>query len=144
MWFLNPWITGGNSKAIVTSSGALTTGTTFYIYVVIVNTGTTAYNPTAGTIDLTWFGSNHIDGYLLGIYYSGKFFTTSPTINPGNSYYAIFKIAVFTIGNVPWTVQPGSPSAMFWGLGHSRMRRGAIAETRASLPAQSFFPDYGY
>ena len=115
LWFLNPWITGGNNNAVIDNSGNLHSGTTLYIYVVVINTGTTAYNPTAGTIDLTWYGSNHLDGPLIGVYYNGNFYATSPSIAPGTSYYAIFKITIFTIGNKPWTVQPGYPSVMLWG-----------------------------
>ena len=109
LYFVNPWITSTIMQSA--NSGS----TTVYIYVFVVNTGTTSYTPTAGTIDLTWYGSNHIDGYLLGVYYNGAFFAISPSIPPGASYYAIFKITIFTIGNDPWTVQPGSPSVMFWG-----------------------------
>ncbi len=117
LWFVNPWITGGNSKAIVTSTGALAGSTTLYIYMVVVNTGTTSYNPDAGTIDLMWYGSNHIDGYLIGVYYNGAFYPTSnpPFIAPGAFYYAIFLIKYFGLTNTPWDVQPGAPSAMLWG-----------------------------
>jgi len=119
LWFVNPWITGGNSKAILSSSGTLYSGTTLYIYVVIINTGSTAYAPTAGTLDLTWYGSNHFDGYLIGVYYNGAFYPTAPIIPPGAYYYAIFEIVVLSqstfVGNPPWVVQAGSPSVMFWG-----------------------------
>jgi hypothetical protein len=131
LYFVNPWITGGNSQAVITGSGssssaALHSGTTLYIYVLIVNTGSTAYTPTAGSLDLTWYGSNHIDGYLLGVYYGNSEFwapgqPNPPTISPSHSYYAIFKIVVIStstfVGSPPWAtgVQPGSPSVMFWG-----------------------------
>jgi len=116
LYFVNPWITGGNSQAVVLNSGALHSSTRFYIYMVVINTGTTAYNPTAGTIDLTWYGSNHIDGYLIGVYYNGAF-STSPSIVPGAYYYAIFQIQYFDLSSTttPWIVQSGSPSVMFWG-----------------------------
>ncbi len=109
LWFVNPWFTGGNSKAIMDT--AVQGYTQVYIYVVVVNTGNTAYSPKAGTIDLTWYGSNHIDGYLLGVYYNNQFYTTSSmaSIAPGMSYYAIFKITIFEIGNPP------SSSVMLWG-----------------------------
>jgi len=74
LWFVNPWIT----TTILES-----TGTTLYIYVIFINTGTTSYSPTAGSIDLTWYGSNHLDGSLIGVYYGGKFYTTSPSIASG-------------------------------------------------------------
>jgi hypothetical protein len=130
LWFLNPWITGGNSQAIMNS---VETGvTTLYIYVVVINTGTTSYNPTAGTIDLTWYGSNHIDGPLIGVYYNGNF-ATSPSIAPGSYYYAIFEIkqsskavGVFTIGNPP--PQDGQNSVMFWGAASITNALGSSAE----------------
>ncbi len=125
LWFVNPWIT----STIMNSADS--GGTTVYIYVVVINTGTTAYNPTAGTIDLTWYGSNHIDGPLIGVYYNGNFYATSPSIAPGTSYYAIFKITVFTIGNPPSTVQPGYPSVMFWGGASLTNAVGSSAEDQS-------------
>jgi hypothetical protein len=115
LYFVTPWITTDNSEAVVTSGGSLYSGTTLYIYVVIVNTGSTPYTPTAGSLDLTWYGSNHIDGYLLGVYYNGGFYAKAPSIAPGAYYYAIFKITYFSIGNQPWDVQAESPSVMMWG-----------------------------
>ncbi len=129
LWFVDPWITATNItgvNTIVTSSGGLTSGTTLYVYMVVINTGTTAYNPTAGSIDLTWYGSNHIDGPLIGVYYSGTFYpySTSPVIPPGAYYYAIFQITYFEIQDTPWEsgsqntgYQISSPSVMFWGAG---------------------------
>jgi hypothetical protein len=127
LWFVDPWITGTNitgTPTIVTSSGTLDGTTKLYIYMVVINTGTTAYNPTAGTIDLMWYGSNHIDGPLIGVYYSGAFYpySTSPSIPPGAYYYAIFQITYFEITDTPWEsgssetgYQINSPSVMFWG-----------------------------
>ncbi|HXZ90738.1 MAG TPA: hypothetical protein VEG61_06730 [Candidatus Dormibacteraeota bacterium] len=118
LWFVNPWITSTIMTSASCGSGCSSVGSTqVYIYVFLINTGTTSYTPTAGTIDLTWYGSNHIDGYLIGVYYNGAFDIPSsyPSIPPGASYYAVFKITIFTIGNNPWTVQSGSPSIMFWG-----------------------------
>jgi hypothetical protein len=128
LWFLNPWITGGNSQAIMNS--AETGATTLYIYVLVINTGTTSYNPTAGTIDLTWYGSNHIDGPLIGVYYNGNF-ATSPSIAPGSFYYAIFEIkqssvGIFTIGYPP--PQDGQNSVMFWGAASITNALGSSAE----------------
>jgi hypothetical protein len=140
LWFVNPWITGGNSNAILTSSGALHSGTTLYIYVVIINTGSTAYAPTTGTLDLTWYGSNHFDGYLIGVYYNGAFYPTAPIIPPGAYYYAIFEIVVLPtfIGNPPWAsgVQTGAPSVMFWG---SASITNALNGNSESSEGQSFF-----
>ena len=120
LWFVNPWITATNKtgvNTIVTSSGVLASGTTLYIYMVVINTGTTAYNPSAGTIDLMWYGSNHIDGPLIGVYYSGTFYpdSTSPSIPPGAHYYAIFQITYFDLQDPPWQYQSTYPSVMFWG-----------------------------
>jgi len=113
LWFVNPWITGSNRNDYnhEVMDSAVSGGTTVYIYVVIINTGNTAYSPTAGTIDLTWYGSNHLDGNLLGVYYNGKFYAPSstPSIAPGMSYYAIFKLSIFEIGNAP------TSSVMLWG-----------------------------
>ena len=112
-------VAGSSTVAILDS--AYNGATTLYFYVIMVNTGNTAYSPTAGTIDLTWFASNHIDGSLFGVYYNGKFYSgsTSPSINSlsipaGAFYYAIFKIdyggtPIFMLNNPP------THSVMFWG-----------------------------
>ncbi len=120
LWFVNPWITGGNSRAILNS--AYDGATTLYFYVIVVNTGNTAYSPTAGTLDLTWFASNHIDGSLFGVYYNGKFYSgsTSPSINslsiePGVFYYAIFKIDYGGNPDMFMLENPPTHSVMFWG-----------------------------
>jgi len=106
LWFMNPWVT-----QTIMNSANNEGPTTVYIYVDVVNAGNVAYNVAAATIDLTWSGSNHLDGWLLGVFYNGQFFTTSPTIPPGASYYAIFELTVFTIGNPPGATQ----SVMLWG-----------------------------
>jgi len=117
LWFVNPWVTAGNSLAIVTSGGSLHSSMTLYIYVIIVNTGTSAYSPDAGTLDLTWYGSNHIDGKVIGVYYNSGFYlpASPPIVSPGAFYYVIFQITTFSLGYTPWTVQPSLPSVMFWG-----------------------------
>ena len=101
-----------------------------YMYVIVVNTGTTSYSPTAGTLDLTWYGSNHIDGSLIGVYYNNKFYLPSnpATIPPGAFYYAIFQIKYFTVGNAPWSIQPSSPSVMWWGAASITNGLGSNAE----------------
>jgi hypothetical protein len=106
LWFVNPWIT----QQIMNSANN-NGPTTVYIYVNVVNTGNTAYSVTAATIDLTWSGSNHLDGWLLGVFYNGQFYSSSPTIAPGASYYAIFQLTIFSIGNPPSSTQ----SVMLWG-----------------------------
>ena len=122
LWFVNPWITYGNSNAILNS--AYNGATTLYFYVIIINTGNTAYSPSAGTIDLTWFASNHIDGSLFGVYYNSNFYSssTSPSINSisigaGAFYYAIFKIDYSSSSNPPIFMlnNPPTHSIMFWG-----------------------------
>jgi hypothetical protein len=130
LWFVNPWITGSNTDNDQQVMWSANDGyTTLYIYVVVINTGNTAYNVAAGTIDLTWYGGNHIDGYLIGVYYNGSFYASSPSIPPGMSYYAIFKISIFTIGSGD---APPS-SVMFWGSASLTNAVGSSAE------GQSFF-----
>jgi hypothetical protein len=140
LWFMNPWITATTSSSTSANEvmeSAYNGATTLYIYAVVVNNGNTAYTPTAGTIDLTWFGSNHLDGYLLGVYYNGQFFSTSasPTITPGASYYAIFKITIFMMGCWPGstsgscgTNQVPSSSFMWWGAASMTDAPGSNAE----------------
>ena len=112
LWFVNPWITGsnrGDDNEVMDS--AVAGLTTVYIYVLVINTGNTAYSVAAGTIDLTWYGSNHLDGPLLGVFYKGSFYAaaSAQSIMPGTSYYAIFKLTIFEIGSAP------STSVMLWG-----------------------------
>ena len=103
LWFVNPWIT----------QTILKSGTTFYIYVIVINTGTTTYQPTAGTLDLTWYGSNHWDGTLFGVYYNGAFSTAAkaPSITPGTWYYAIFQSTNVMTSGMSGVTQ----SVMWWG-----------------------------
>jgi len=120
LWFVNPWIT----STILESSG-----TTLYIYVIFINTGTTSYSPTAGSIDLTWYGSNHLTGSLIGVYYGGKFYTTSPSIASGASYYAIFKITTVMVDNPPGSASNTPPqSVMWWGAASITDAPGSTAE----------------
>jgi hypothetical protein len=113
LWFVNPWITAGNSKALLDSVNS--GNTQLYVYAIVVNTGNVAYSPTGGTLDLTWFASNHIDGSLFGVYYNGKFYSPSTFpasgIPVGMFYYAIFKIetSIFMLYNPP------TYSVMYWG-----------------------------
>ena len=106
LYFVNPWIT---------STILENTRTTFYIYVIIINTGQQAYSPTAGTIDITGPGTgNHLSSLsLLGVYYNGAFYASanSPSIAPGAYYYAIYQI---TPSYVDVGSQPTS-SVMWWG-----------------------------
>ena len=112
LWFLNPWITQTIMNSANNPNNPGTPGSTrVYIYVDVVNTGSAQYSVSSATIDLTWSGSNHLDGWLFGVFYNGKFYSTSPQIPPGASYYAIFEITIFSIQNPPSSGQ----SAMLWG-----------------------------
>jgi len=118
LWFVNPWVTSGVLQSVV--NGA----TQMYIYLIVINTGIAAYTPTAGSIDLTWYGSNHLDGTLIGVYYKGAFSpacssssscSSAQSIAQSTNYYAIYEINHSTtkLGNpLP---QGGITSAMFWG-----------------------------
>jgi hypothetical protein len=115
--FVDPWITQQIFDASDTL-GDYTQSTWLYIYADIVNTGNTAYTISSGSIDLTYSGSNHLDASLLGIYYDGNFYATTSgqSVQPGTSYYAIFKITTLTLGVNGGTWPPSNgQSAMFWG-----------------------------
>jgi len=107
LWFVNPWVT----------LPILRSGATFYIYVIVINTGTADYSPTAGTLDLTWYGSNHIDGEFIGVYFDGAFTAATsasqPSIGPGQWYYAIFDTGV--TGGFVDVGNPPTSSVMWWG-----------------------------
>jgi hypothetical protein len=128
LWFVNPWIT----QAIFcnTANGCSGTNeTTLYFYVNITNTGATPYTPAAGSLDLTWYGSNHIDGSLIGMYYNSIFYATSATNAPpipcatcGSSspdyFYGIFRATQVTLDtgtSGTWPPQPTGSSVMFFG-----------------------------
>ena len=134
LWFVNPWITGngGGSGYNDVLDSVVSGATTLYIYVIIINTGTTAYSPTAGTIDLTWYGSNHFDGNLIGVYYNSIFYATSPSIASGASYYAIYKITTVMLGSPPGGGSPQTPaqSTMFWGAASITDASGSSNENR--------------
>jgi hypothetical protein len=100
LYFLNPWLI----NAVLTSAD--NSHTTMYYLVNATNTKSTPIVATAGTVDLTWYGSNHITGPLLGLYYQGQFYTpaSSPTIAPGNQFYAIFKIDRIDLSSFPGNV----------------------------------------
>jgi len=113
LYFLNPWVTQTILGSTVNVDGGPPT-TQMYIYVIIINTGQTTYMPTSGSIDLTWYGQNHLDGTLLGVYYNGAFYAaaSAPSITPRTSYYAIYKMSTMKLD-----LWPPSPTAsvMFWG-----------------------------
>jgi hypothetical protein len=115
LYFVNPWIT----KSILTS--ITSNDTLLYIYVNVVNTGQTRYVPSAGSIDLTWYSADHLDGTLLGVYYKGTFTAaggSGPSILPGTSYYAIYDANSLPskLNNPPGCSSCGGlASVMFWG-----------------------------
>jgi len=113
LWFVNPWIT----QVILTNTCSTTEGcsaanqTNLYFYVNITNTWTTKYTVAGGTLDLTWYGSNHISGALIGFYDSNGFHTLSSgyTVAPNNFFYGIFRAYAVQLTSLP------SSSLMFWG-----------------------------
>jgi hypothetical protein len=112
LYFLNPWITQTIFTSAQTQSGF--NKTMIYIYVNITNTGNTPYTVAGGTLDLTWYGSNHISGNLIGIYYgvpSGAFYPlgSTQTVAQGKSFYAIFRVTLLQLSSLP------TSSVMFWG-----------------------------
>jgi len=112
LYFVNPWVTESILSSITSND------TLLYIYVNVINTGQTAYVPSAGSIDLTWYSADHIDGTLLGVYYNGKFTAaggSGPSILAGTSYYAIYDANSLPskLSNPP--PQGGMSSVMFWG-----------------------------
>jgi hypothetical protein len=129
LWFVNPWVTQPillTTSTDCTSDNGLScpgttppNSTTLYLAVNITNTGVAYYTVAGGSLDLTWFGSNHIDGSLIGIYYeaptatSPQFYTTSATkpqqIAPGTSFQGIYRVTTLQLTDLPTT------PVMFWG-----------------------------
>jgi hypothetical protein len=90
LYFLDPWLTTAVLTSARTDSG--TQHTAMYYLVNATNTKSTPIVASGGTLDLTWYGSNHIDASLLGVYYSGAFHVAgSGAIPSGSQFYAIFK-----------------------------------------------------
>ena len=125
LWFLNPWVTQTIfDSACSTANGCSTNNsTTVYLYVNITNTGTIPYNVAGGTLDLTWYGSNHVDGALIGIYYNPgtgfNFYSISSpqTVAVKNYFYGIFRITGVELDEGSGGTWPpaGQASVMFWG-----------------------------
>ena len=136
LWFVNPWVT--NLIFVSAANGQFANNvwsnhTTLYLSVNITNTGTNNYTVAGGSLDLTWYGSNHIDGSLIGIYYNASK-TTGPLfypigspqkIVPTKSFQAIFRVTLLSLncsgsactsgtgGNGDsW---PPATGVMFWG-----------------------------
>ncbi|MGA8905907.1 MAG: hypothetical protein WB661_12975 [Candidatus Bathyarchaeia archaeon] len=111
LYFVNPWIT----QTILSS--AVSGNTQLYFYVIVINTGQSAYTINSGTMDLTWYGQNHLDGTLFGVYYNGAFYssTSIPSIKPGTSYYIIYQLNTSQSRLDLPPPQGGMSSVMFWG-----------------------------
>jgi len=120
LWFVNPWVT----QTIVGTAANGPTGntTTLYLAVNITNTGVIPITVAGGSLDLTWYGSNHIDGSLIGIYYGaapGTFYPigSAQTVAVGNSFLAIFRVTTFELdtGSGGTWPPPNEASVTFWG-----------------------------
>jgi hypothetical protein len=125
LWFLSPWMTQTIFQSACNQSCSFAgylgkNYTTLYIYVNITNTGNSPYTVAGGGLDLTWYGSNHIDGSLIGIYYNAtlpsgpQFYPigSTQTVAVGKSFYAIFRVTQLELGG--WPPNPNA-SVMFWG-----------------------------
>ena len=120
LYFVNPWITLEileDARTDYTNAPK----TRLYIYINITNVGTTPYVVAGGSLDLTYSGSTHVDGTLIGIYYnatgtaSGPFWypaipTQTQTVAVGKSFYAIFQITLIQVD-----LSNFEASAMYWG-----------------------------
>jgi hypothetical protein len=120
LYFVNPWVTSAILRSTVNVGGSASTQ--MYIYAVVMNTFNNPYTVNTGTIDLTWYSSDHLDGVLYGLYYQGKFYATGssmPSILPGTSFYAIYKMNSMQLQFAP-PYSGGQEngkidSMMFWG-----------------------------
>ena len=125
LWLVNPWVTqlillsAANGQFV---SNVWSNHTTLYMAVNITNTGTTNYVVAGGSLDLTWYGSNHITGSLIGIYYNAskatgpKFYSISTTqqIAPTKSFQAIFRVTLLQLDTSGGSWPP-TKAVMFWG-----------------------------
>lgn len=114
LWFVSPWLTLPILKNARTDNGATYNQTRLYLYVNITNTGNTNITIAGGSIDLTWFGSDHINAVLIGFYYGpvpGQFYAagSAQKVAVGKSLLAIFEVNFLQLGNMP------TSSVMFWG-----------------------------
>ena len=115
LWFINPWITQTillNTCGTSAGDGCSTANeTNLYFYVNITNVYAKSYTVGGGTIDLTWYGSNHIDGALIGIYDQNGFhsITSGYTVAPNAYFYGIFRAYTVELSSLP------SYSVTFWG-----------------------------
>jgi hypothetical protein len=128
LWFVNPWVT---QQILDTAEGTNGTGssnskTTLYLYVNVTNTGSLPYTVASGTLDLTWYGSNHITGSLIGIYYNAstaghnvapQFYpiSTTQTVATSTSFQAIFRVTLLELDTGNGGTWPPTAGIMFWG-----------------------------
>ncbi|HXZ90045.1 MAG TPA: hypothetical protein VEG61_03185 [Candidatus Dormibacteraeota bacterium] len=121
LWFVNPWVT--QSILLTAANGPTGNTTTLYLAVNITNTGSMNYTVVGGTLDLTWYGSNHIDASLIGVYYNASkatgptFYSTNAAtpqqIAPGRSFQGIYRVTTLQLNTGgDW---PPATSVMFWG-----------------------------
>ena len=119
LYFVNPWITLEILEDARTDVSGSPPKTQIYLYINITNVGSTPYTVAGGTLDLTFSGSTHITGNLIGIYYNATgtppfWYPATPTqtqtVAVGKSFYAIFKITLITL-DLSNLIQ----SSMFWG-----------------------------
>jgi hypothetical protein len=124
LYFINPWITLPILESARTDEETITSGkctancptTQVYVYINVTNTGLTPYTVAGGSLDLTFSGSNHMDGVLIGIYYNaagtGQFYSTSSAeaVAVGKSFYAIYELTLIALD-----LTYLSTSSMFWG-----------------------------
>jgi hypothetical protein len=122
LWFVNPWVT--QPILLTAANGPSSNTTTLYLAVNITNTGTTTYTIAGGSLDLTWYGSNHIDGSLIGIYYNAskatgpQFYsvsTTSQQVAPTTNFQGIFRVTTLTLNTGSGGDWPPANAIMFWG-----------------------------
>jgi hypothetical protein len=118
LYFVNPWVTSTIIQSVISGT------TLMFIYVIVINTGQSAYSVGSGSIDFTWYGQDHFDGTLFGFYYKGIFYAAGSlqTIAAGTSYYAIYRLQTATMKLSLWPPSsygspafPSSYEVMFWG-----------------------------
>jgi hypothetical protein len=123
LYFVNPWITEAilSSAVNLLNPGTRTPQTQLYIYAVVTNTFNYSYTVQGGTLDLTWYSTDHVNGVLYGLYYpvkrgvTGQFYPTGSllSIAPGATYYAIFIMNQVQLYFPP--PNGAIQSVMFWG-----------------------------
>jgi len=120
LWFVNPWVT--QTTAGTAANGPTGNTTTLYLAVNITNTGVIPITVAGGSLDLTWYGSNHIDGTLFGIYYGaapGTFYSiaSAQTVAVGTWFLALFRVTTFELDTGSGGTWPpaNDASVTFWG-----------------------------